>query len=180
MRFLALLAFASVALALVPNAFAYYNITYVNTTVTLNNSTSAHVQEQFTVFVSNSSYSQYNSNRNAVNLSLSHWAQVLYTTQLQENLIGRGHSVYNFEFLPGPLGKKGFTNWNTKVFKETNVRKIAAMASHSGEQRPVIELRGYKVLSNGAIDRAVSVKASAFSKKAIDKIKQAGGETATI
>ena len=103
MRFLALLAFASVALAVIPNAFAYYNITYVNTTVTLNSSTSALVQEQFTLFVSNSSYSQYNSNRNAVNLSLSHWQKVLYITQLQENLIGRGRSIYNFEFLPGPL-----------------------------------------------------------------------------
>ncbi len=103
MRLLALFAFAIVAIAALPSAMAFYNITAVNTTVTLNSNTSAYVQEQFTLFVSNSSYAQYNSNRNAVNLSLSHWQQVLYTSQLHENLIGRGHSIYHFEFLPGPL-----------------------------------------------------------------------------
>lgn len=102
MRF-ALLALMPLALLMVPSTYAYYSITYVNTTITLNSNTSAHVQEYFTLFISNSSYGQYNSNRNSVNLSLSHWENVLYTTQLQENLIGRGHSIYDFEFLPGPL-----------------------------------------------------------------------------
>ncbi len=130
MRYL-MLAAAALALLALSNTYAYYNITYVNTTVILNGNTSAHVVEQFTLFVSNSSYSQYESNRNAVNLSLSHWQQVLYTTQLQENLIGRGHSIYNFEFLPGPLvvqtqnGGIATLSLNYYINNVTNMSNIA-------------------------------------------------------
>ncbi len=80
----------------------------------------------------------------------------------------------------GLLGKRGFTNWNSKSFKETSVGRIASMASDSKDQKPAVELRGFKVLSNGEIHKAVSVKASAFSKKAIEKIQQAGGEATVI
>jgi ribosomal protein L15 len=39
-----------------------------------------------------------------------------------------------------------------------------------------LELKGYKVLSGGTITAPIKVKASGFSKKAAEKIKQAGGE----
>ena len=66
MRTLAALTFALLSLLLVSNAYAYYNITYTNTTVILNNNQSGHVIEQFSMFISNDSLSQYLSNRNAV------------------------------------------------------------------------------------------------------------------
>ncbi|MCL5428058.1 MAG: uL15 family ribosomal protein [Candidatus Marsarchaeota archaeon] len=78
----------------------------------------------------------------------------------------------------GLLGKKGFTNWNSSRLKETSIGALSAMAA--GHDGKTIELKGYKVLSSGALDRALSVRASAFSKKAVDKIKQAGGEAITI
>ncbi len=80
----------------------------------------------------------------------------------------------------GLLGKKGFTHWGARTLIETNVGSVSDMAFRSTEPKPTIELRGYKVLSNGTISKAVSVKASAFSKKAIEKIKGAGGEAVTI
>ncbi len=97
------LAFAIFSLLLLSNAYAYYNITYTNTTVLFNGNQSAHVVEQFTLFVSNSSYSQYLSNRNAVGLSLNYWQNILYTNQLVEHIVNSGHSISQFEFLPGPL-----------------------------------------------------------------------------
>ncbi len=103
MRTLGVFAFALLSLLLVSNAYAYYNITYTNTTVILNNNQSAHVIEQFSLFVSNASLSQYASNRNAVGVSLSYWQKIIYTSTLQEHIVSSAHSIYGFEFLPGPL-----------------------------------------------------------------------------
>ncbi len=131
MRFFAVLALASLVLAAVPSVFAYYNITNTNTTVVLSTNGSAHVLEQFTLFVSNSSFENYNSNRNALNLSLSHWQNVLYTTVLHEDLIGIGHDIYGFEFLPGPLleqtanGGIATLSLNYYISNVTNVSNIA-------------------------------------------------------
>ena len=92
-----------VFMAIMPSVHAYYNITAINTTVTLYKNTSAHVIETFNLFVSNSSMQQYLTNRDAVGLSLSDWQKTLYTTQLTEHIINSRHSSYGFTFLPGPL-----------------------------------------------------------------------------
>lgn len=75
---------------------------------------------------------------------------------------------------------KGFNRWTTYQIKETTVESIANKVRNSKEQRPVVEMRGYKVLSNGSIDRAVVVKATGFSKKAEEKITKAGGEAVRL
>lgn len=90
-------------MALLPSMHAYYNITAINTTVTLYKNTSAHVVEAFNLFISNSSVQQYQTNRDAVGLSLSDWQKTLYTTQLTEHIVNSRHSSYGFTFLPGPL-----------------------------------------------------------------------------
>ena len=86
---------------------AYFNITYTTTTVSLSNSTTAHVVETLDLYVSNSSMSQYNQDRQAVNLTLSGWQQVIGTGSLVEHVFNPKSSIYNFTFLPGPLTSSG-------------------------------------------------------------------------
>ncbi len=131
MKSLIIFASAVFALLALSNVYAYYNITSINTTVILNSNNSAHVIEQFTLFVSNSSYSQYISNRNAIGLSLNYWQKVLYTSQLQEDIIGSGHSIYNFNFISGPLviqtqnGGIAMLSLDYNINNITNVTNIA-------------------------------------------------------
>ncbi len=80
----------------------------------------------------------------------------------------------------GMLGKKGFTRWNSSKLKIISIENLSSRAMQSPEEKPTIELRGYKVLSSGTLLKTASVKASAFSKKAAEKIKQAGGETIVL
>lgn len=87
----------------ISNSYAYYNLTNINTTIILNANQSSHVVEQFTFYISNASISAYQQNRDAIGLTLTDWQKVLFTSNLQENILGNGHSFYKFEFLPGPL-----------------------------------------------------------------------------
>ena len=77
---------------------------------------------------------------------------------------------------PERFHKKGFKAWRSYKLKEITLDQISAKAMHADSDRPTIELKGYKVLSNGMIARAVVVKATGFSGRAMEKIKQAGGE----
>ena len=56
--------------------------------------------------------------------------------------------------------------------KTINLRDINELARGKTE----IELKGYKILSNGNIEGKLTIKASAASKEAIEKVKKAGGE----
>jgi hypothetical protein len=64
---------------------------------------SAHVVEIFNVYVSNSSISQYNQDRQAFNLTISNWQQVLNTNLLVEHILNPKLSISNLTFLPGPV-----------------------------------------------------------------------------
>jgi hypothetical protein len=90
------------ALLIVPLSHASYIVTSINTTVTLNQNTSGQVIEIFKVSVSNASVSQYTADRLALNLTLSQW-QSLIGPQLVENIVNPRGSIYDFDFLPGPL-----------------------------------------------------------------------------
>ncbi|EET90326.1 MAG: hypothetical protein UNLARM2_0181 [Candidatus Micrarchaeum acidiphilum ARMAN-2] len=81
---------------------ASYTVTYLNTTVYLNANTSARVVEILNLSISNSSISQYRTDRLALNLTLSTW-QSLVGPELVEHIINPKSGVYKFEFLPGPL-----------------------------------------------------------------------------
>jgi|SRR5208283_2354883 len=81
---------------------ASYTINHITTQVTLNISTSASVQETFNISVSNSSVSQYISDRTALNLTLSNWQSIIGSS-LTQHIINPKTGVYNFRLLPGPL-----------------------------------------------------------------------------
>ena len=86
---------------------------------------------------------------------------------------------YTVVYARETIGKKGFKPWRPEKQLETDIRAISGMASTT-EPKPTIELRGYKVLSQGNISRPVIVKASGFSKKAEEKIRKAGGEAVKL
>ena len=82
------------------------------------------------------------------------------------------------------LPKFGFTN----VFKqEYQVVNLADLARCAGTEVTIVTLKEagiirqsntpLKVLGNGTLDRALTVKAAAFSKSAITKIEAVGGKT---
>ena len=79
--------------------------------------------------------------------------------------------------------KRGFTNPTRKVFQIINVTDLARF--DAGATVGVEELREaglikgtgrpVKLLANGTIDRAVTVKVHAASKSAVEKVGQGGG-----
>lgn len=74
---------------------------------------------------------------------------------------------------PWLIRRKGFTKWNAKRPREVTLSSVNSMKPGNDGY---IDLRGCKVLSNGALDHAVKVSAAKFSSRAIEKIKQSGGE----
>ncbi|MGC8662258.1 MAG: hypothetical protein ACP5RT_00510 [Candidatus Micrarchaeia archaeon] len=82
---------------------AYFNVTYLNTTVILENNTNAHVTEVITIFMSNSSVEQYIRYRQAINLTLSNWNSALGTNYLIEHIINPNSGIFNFTFFPGSV-----------------------------------------------------------------------------
>ncbi len=76
---------------------------------------------------------------------------------------------------PWMLRKKGFTSMHKKTTTPINLDQI----SHMLKDKPAnqtIDLRNRKVLSNGTLTKPATIKATAFSKEAVEKIKSAGGQ----
>jgi large subunit ribosomal protein L15 len=85
------------------------------------------------------------------------------------------------------LPKRGFTNIFKKEFQIVNVADLARCAP--GEvTSEVLKAAGLikklaipiKILGNGAVDKAYTVKAAAFSKSAVAKIEAAGGKVEVV
>ena len=74
------------------------------------------------------------------------------------------------------MSHKGFSPYRKVKMDVINLDSISKAAKGNKE----LELKGYKVLSSGSLTAPITVKASAFSKKAMDKIKQAGGQAVTL
>ncbi len=95
-----------------------------------------------------------------------------------------GSRKHKFTFLtakaPWLIKEHGFSNWRPKKPNEITLREIDGMICKSAEQNPSIELKSCKVLSNGSMSRPATIKAQAFSEKAIEKIKKAGGEAVVL
>ncbi|MGC8479830.1 MAG: hypothetical protein ACP5M9_04165 [Candidatus Micrarchaeia archaeon] len=114
----------------ISNAYAYYNITNVNTTIILNSNQSARVVELFTVYVSNSSIASYQQSKDAIGITLSDWQKIIYGGGLVQHIYGSGSSFYNFEFLPGPIvnvpgGGYATLTMNYYIKNATTVKNIA-------------------------------------------------------
>lgn len=86
------------------------------------------------------------------------------------------------------LPKRGFTNVNRKewavvnltdlnVFEDRSVVDIAAL-KQAGLVKKVYD--GVKILGDGELNVALTVKANKFSKSALEKIKTAGGNAEVI
>lgn len=82
------------------------------------------------------------------------------------------------------LPKRGFTNVSRKEYAVVNLGDIndkfeagavidVAALKNAGLVKK--EYEGVKVLSNGELKKAVTIKAAKFSKSALEKISQAGG-----
>jgi large subunit ribosomal protein L15 len=95
-----------------------------------------------------------------------------------------GSRKHKFTFLtakaPWLIKQHGFSNWKPKKPKAVTLQQIDGMLRKSADQKPSIELQHCKVLSNGSISRPATIKAQAFSEKALEKIKKAGGEAVVL
>lgn len=86
------------------------------------------------------------------------------------------------------LPKRGFTNPNRVEYAEVNVHKLNRFEANT-EVTPEVLLEtgvisslrdGVKILGNGELNVALTVKANKFSKSAVEKIEAAGGKTEVI
>ena len=85
------------------------------------------------------------------------------------------------------LPKRGFTNIFRKEFLVVNVSRLAVidaeeinpeiMFSSGAVSKKTVQI---KILGNGELDKALTVKAHAFTKTAIEKIEKAGGKVEVI
>ena len=88
------------------------------------------------------------------------------------------------------LPKRGFNNIFAKRYTEVGIDKISAKfgkgdtvdAAALKEAGVIskIEKNGIKVLGNGEIDKALTIKAAKFTKSAAEKIAAAGGTAEVI
>lgn len=86
------------------------------------------------------------------------------------------------------LPKRGFKNRFGIEYAVVNLDKINGLKEHNEitpelllEKRVVRDIKdGIKILGGGKIERAVTVKATAFSASATEKIAAAGGRTEVI
>lgn len=79
---------------------------------------------------------------------------------------------------PWMLRKKGFAPRKRNRLEEISLRQISEMLKK--QPNATLEFKNCKVLSNGSLEKAVTIKAASFSKQAIEKIKSAGGQAIKI
>jgi len=85
--------------------------------------------------------------------------------------------VYDRESTHSP---KGFAPFERKRLGEIDLDEVSKRARASKESKPVVELKGYKVLGDGKVEKPMVVKATGFSKSAEKKIAAAGGEAVRL
>lgn len=86
------------------------------------------------------------------------------------------------------IPKRGFTNFNRKVFAIVNVEDLNKFEANTVVDVETLmkaglvkkELDGLKILGNGKLEVALTVKANKFSKAAVSAIEAAGGKTEVI
>ena len=86
------------------------------------------------------------------------------------------------------LPKRGFTNFNKLEYAIVNLDQLntfeagTAVCPKALKEAGLIkkELDGVKVLGNGTLEKAITVKAHKFSKSALAAIEAAGGKTEVI
>ena len=71
------------------------------------------------------------------------------------------------------FGRHGFKSKNTLKLKSINLYEIDRLG------KDTLDLTNYKILGTGNLTKKVKITANKFSKKALEKIKKAGGEAIT-
>jgi len=82
---------------------------------------------------------------------------------------------------PDHFGRESMVSLKKETQETTNLWEISKLVANGkfkkgGDGKYLVELPGCKVLGAGKIVVPVSVHAGAFSKGAVEKIKEAGGE----
>ena len=99
------------------------------------------------------------------------------------------HKTWVMKYIPDYLGrKKGFTSLKKKETKEMTLSEISGQINKFLEKGIAkktdkgieIILENCKILSQGKLKEPLIIKASSFSKAAVQKIKEAGGEAVTL
>ena len=86
------------------------------------------------------------------------------------------------------LPKRGFTNFNRKVFAIVNVESLNVFENDTVVTPELLietglvrkELDGIKILGQGELEKKLTVKANKFSGSAVSTIEQAGGKVEVI
>lgn len=87
------------------------------------------------------------------------------------------------------MPKRGFTNIFKKELVEINLKQLEERFETGAVVTPEVLVEtgvvknvrdGIKILGNGEITKAITVKAQSFSKSAAEKIAAAGGQTEVI
>ena len=85
------------------------------------------------------------------------------------------------------LPKRGFHNFSRTEYQIVNVSDLSRCKEKELTQETLIAVGlvkkstvPVKILGNGKLDKAYTVKANAFSKSAIEKIEQAGGKALLV
>lgn len=93
------------------------------------------------------------------------------------------------KYAPDYFGKKGFRGLmqgqKAIGINLDDIQQKANVFVKEGKAKKIeegfeIELKGYKILSRGELDKKFIIKASAFSEKAKEKIEKAGGSITII
>ncbi len=98
--------------------------------------------------------------------------------------VGKGGRKHKFTHItaktPWLIHRKGFTKWNQRKLQTITLDGIDKLFETGKADGSSVELPYCKVLSNGNIRNGIKVTASAFSAKAIEKIKSRGGEAVVV
>ncbi len=87
------------------------------------------------------------------------------------------------------IPKRGFTSRLKIKYQIINIRTLDGLKESTVTPQKLKELkivknidrgRGVKVLGEGELSKPMTIKANAFSRKAIEKIKKAGGKTEIV
>lgn len=86
------------------------------------------------------------------------------------------------------LPKRGFTNIFAKTYVEINVERLNVFENGTEVTPELLLSKGFasklmdgvKILGNGELQKSLTIKATKFSKTAIEKIEAAGGKVEVI
>ncbi len=98
--------------------------------------------------------------------------------------VGRGGSKHKMSHIlvyeRESLVHKGFVSRKGKRLEIISLRDVSKRLNSVQGDKPVLELKGFKVLSSGTLLKPAVIKADSFSANAEAKIKQAGGEAVRL